>query len=207
MARYNEILVGRYNRRLQKLLGMKGEPPAPQLSSEISTSLLLFSGNEERYLEGWNLFAIAGFVLEVGGLTPVRIRLRNPPGSGVVGVLYFWNVSSSVAGEFMLAALGPTAGNLPTVLSGQRLDARVIVATGTLVPSTDTAGGSGSPQILRVILGPAGSNTQLLQDTQHEIPILPGDSLEFGGATVAAGSRTDFSLMWRERFLEESERT
>src|SRR5882762_4396490 len=35
MARFNEILTGRYNRFLQKLLQMKGGPPSAQLASEI----------------------------------------------------------------------------------------------------------------------------------------------------------------------------
>jgi len=39
MAKFNEILAGRYNRFLQKLFQMKGGPPSAQLSSEITTNI------------------------------------------------------------------------------------------------------------------------------------------------------------------------
>ncbi len=80
MARYNEILVGRYNRRLQKLFSMKGEPPAPQLSTEIGTTLNLFSGIEERYLEGWAVFSLH-VNNTVGAGVNAGVRFRNPVAS------------------------------------------------------------------------------------------------------------------------------
>src|SRR5258708_26699837 len=39
MARFNEILVGRYNRYLQKLLGIKGPPPSAQRSPEVGSQI------------------------------------------------------------------------------------------------------------------------------------------------------------------------
>src|SRR5215469_96 len=98
MARFNEILVGRYNRHFQKLLSMKGEPPAPQLASEIVPGLSLFSGVEERYLQGWNRNAVPDFVTG-GAAQQAGIRLRNPKTSGVVAVLeqaYFYCVTNTV---------------------------------------------------------------------------------------------------------------
>src|SRR6266851_4747570 len=56
MARFNEILVGRYNRSLQKLLSMKGQAVMPQLASELQPTFSFFSGAENRYLESWERF-------------------------------------------------------------------------------------------------------------------------------------------------------
>src|SRR5260370_25133401 len=53
MALHNEILVGRFNRFAQHLFGLKGGPPAPQLSSEIQISHPIFHGKENRFLESW----------------------------------------------------------------------------------------------------------------------------------------------------------
>src|SRR5437879_1331505 len=86
MARYNEILVGRFNRFLQKVFAMKGEPPAPQLAGEISPNFQLFSGVENRYLEAWDRFAAGVNVAPVAGNLS-GIRLRNPAGSNIVAVL------------------------------------------------------------------------------------------------------------------------
>jgi hypothetical protein len=57
MAKYNEILTGRYNRFIQKLFSMKGPAPAPQLSSDIAMQMSFFNGVENRYLEGWDCWS------------------------------------------------------------------------------------------------------------------------------------------------------
>src|ERR1700731_3905542 len=87
MARYNEILVARYNRYLQKLLGFKGGPPAAQLSSEIMPTLGIHrpGSRENYYLEGWDTFWFTRAAVSVGGITNVQ-RLRNPAGSKVIAI-------------------------------------------------------------------------------------------------------------------------
>src|SRR5260370_12575795 len=86
MAEYNEILVGRFNRSLQKLLGMKGGPPAAQLSGEIMPVLPFTLGVENRYLEGFTMYGAApgptGGVGQTAG-----IRLRNPINSNVLVIV------------------------------------------------------------------------------------------------------------------------
>src|SRR5260370_34607702 len=87
MALHNEILVGRFNRFLQKHLGMKGHPPAPQLASDIGVSLNLHSDAENLYLEGWEAFGVN--VLQPASAGNVNeLRLRNPTGSNVIAVVY-----------------------------------------------------------------------------------------------------------------------
>src|SRR5260370_42568385 len=103
MARYNEILTGRYNRLLQKLLQMKGGPPAPQLASEISPHLSSPDlGVESRFHRGWNRF---GFAINTaaGVGTASAAQLRNPPNSKVIGVIHKIQVESSVAQEVDIA--------------------------------------------------------------------------------------------------------
>src|SRR5712664_282468 len=86
MARFNEILVGRFNRALQKLFSMKGGPPAAQLASEITTNVQFNQmGNDFRYLEGWDIFGNQIFLAASVGNT-AGYRLRNPGGSNVIAV-------------------------------------------------------------------------------------------------------------------------
>jgi hypothetical protein len=48
---------------------------------------------------------------------------------------------------------------------------------------------------------------QLVQDAIHELTILPGDALEISQTTVTGGTALTVWMIWRERFLEDSERT
>src|SRR5258708_23493143 len=87
MARFNEILVGRVNRSLQKLFAMKGGPPAPQLASEITVNHQLQSAAENRYLEGWNRYAVAIGIAAGGVGNRAGVRIRNPVGSTIIAVI------------------------------------------------------------------------------------------------------------------------
>src|SRR5260370_3026691 len=105
MARYNEILTGRYNRLLQKLLQMKGGPPAPQLASEISPQLSIPDlGVESRFHLGWNRF---GFAINTaaGVGTASAAQFRNPPNSKVIRVIHKILVETSVTKEVDIATL------------------------------------------------------------------------------------------------------
>src|SRR5260370_17773678 len=78
MARFNEILVGRYNRMLQKLFSMKGSPPAAQLASEIGATIEIERVSvDQRWLIGTRFWARVQQVAGVGNTR--QIRLRNPP--------------------------------------------------------------------------------------------------------------------------------
>src|SRR5438093_5107434 len=79
MALHNEILVGRFNKYLTKLLGMKGEAPAPQIASEIQAQLSIFTGVENRAIEGWYRYGLV-INLEAGVVKAVA-QIRNQSGS------------------------------------------------------------------------------------------------------------------------------
>jgi len=86
MAIFNEILVGRYNRALQKIFGIKGSPPVRQVAGEITPAISMFYGVEHRITESWNRYAI-GVAAGPVAAQVCNFRYRNPRGSGVLAVL------------------------------------------------------------------------------------------------------------------------
>src|SRR5258708_40293223 len=123
MALFNEILVGRYNRFLQKLLAMKGGPPAPQLATEIGTNIQLFHGVENRYLEGWQRFG-GQFSVPAAGVGNVGgFRFRNPAGNNVITAVEWLlcrSVAAGLTGLFHIL-IGPhISAGLATIVSPHR---------------------------------------------------------------------------------------
>jgi hypothetical protein len=208
MARYNEILVGRINRGLQKYFGIKGDAPVPQLAGDVSVNHQLFSGVENRYLEGWDRYG-AGVNVTPVAANMSGIRFRNPVGSNLVAVLE--RVSMNEAQNDVIAVrMGTIANDLTTVqaTSFNRLDSRsrpgptCILsqqATAPAVPALTNQFTIDAPDLL-------GHTTYVLQLTDdQEITLLPGDGFQLEATTVNQNLRG--FIWWRERFLEESERT
>jgi len=204
VARYNEILVGRFNRRLQKFFSMKGEPPAPQLASEVQPGIQLFVGVEEFYLEGIDRFGrvVQDSVVGQGS----AIRLRNPSGSNVAIALEF--LTYQMAGNTTVNVfIGNSALDENSIVTpgGNQFDNRGrpnsagIVSFNTGAPAS-TAG-------LGTIYGDPASGTtrhDLINTEGQMIPILPGGCLLVQSG--AAATSLSLSIWWRERHLEESER-
>jgi len=204
MARYNEILVGRYNRFLQKLLQMKGGPPAAQLSGDIQTALNLFSGVENRYLEGWKRFA---YPLSLGAMVAAdnSLRLRNPVGSNVIAVIEKITPFDTQAG---VIDYGPYTTDYATVDATLvvNLDGRQGTTAGaTLIGSRAQPGVQGVGQFLFQFRVLATSTFDLLGTENVEVPVLPGQGIQW--RSVSQNTANGINFVWRERFLEESERT
>ena len=205
MAKFNEILAGRYNRFLQKLFQLKGGPPSAQLASEVMPTFPFFNGRENRWLEGWNTFALARAQVAVGGITPV-VRLRNPPTSNIVAIferLLVFNFNTTSA---PILRSGPTTTDLPTVfvLGNKRLDPRGAIDSQLITSENSGAGGV----LLQARLqGNTGALTffDFIISSIGEIPLLPGDAIEIDQNGVGAGAGTTMSFLWRERALEDSE--
>src|SRR5258707_3416526 len=204
MAKFNEILVGRYNRFLQKLLSMKGGPPASQLSTEISVNIGLFHGVENRYLEGWLRFGLNSSV--TGGAAQfAAIRWRNPANSNIVAVFEKLSIQGGAADtprlQYRSTGVGLTTvnvlGNVPLDPRGQ--------PTSSLIQSQTV---NYTAAILTVMQGNLSANNQnydFIVEENQELPLFPGDDLTLFSTTAAT---TLFaSALWRERFLEDSERT
>jgi hypothetical protein len=207
MARYNEILVGRYNRAMQKLLQMKGEASLVTLSEEISPTFTLFYGAENRYLEGWDRFATILNQPAVAANQSV-VRLRNPATSNAVAVIEKAKGISLVADQ-PIFGIGITALDLATVvaMTGSKLDPRgrpnpalflSRQATTAAAPALDT-------NIDQVVYPATGGSQDFITFEDQEVPLLPGMAVQIFSNTVNAGLTV--SYIWRERFLEEAERT
>ncbi len=208
MAVYNEILVGRYNRLLQKLLSMKGPAAMNTLAPEMMAVLALFHGVENRYLEGWDRFATANVVAAGGVGLLSAAQLRNPAGSNVIAVMEgvsVWSAGSGVTFSAPKLIVQPSSADLTTinVLTNSRLDARGRPQAALINSQTGNFGASPA-QVAMERFSAVGTNTDYILFEEQEIPLLPGDRLIVLSDT---GNQTlNCNFLWRERFLEESER-
>ena len=205
MARFNEILVGRYNRYLQKLLGFKGGPPASQLASEIQPIINTSHGRENRVLEGWNTFGFIRASVATAAITSV-VRVRNPVGSNLVVVFEKLSFATVLTAQPVLRHAA-TAADLPTffVIGNKRYDPRGPADSAVILSENSGAGGALLQAKQIGIAAANGSFDFIITDIQ-ELPLLPGDALEIDG-NVVNQAVAGMTFLWRERFLEDSERT
>ncbi len=205
MARYNEILTGRYNRLAQKLFSQKGPASLVALNDEISAVLPLFFGVENRYLETWDLFgAQATTVATVGQLG--AIRLRNPSGSNVIAILEmvtaFSNTAAADQPGFQRGTVTADLANVPA-LTNARIDPRGRSAP-TLVLSQDGVAPTALAVTLMVKNFPINQSVEFITFENQEYPLLPGEAIQIQSNVLNQQIRASFR--WRERLLEESER-
>jgi len=206
MARYNEILVGRYNRWLQKLLQLKGDAPAPQLAGEIQPSILYPSGVEERYLQGWGLWGGISAAPAAVGFTSGS-GLRNPLTSGVIAVVEKIVVGIQVSGLTVEWSVGSMLADLATSDVTMGFDGRT-PQTGSALHLSHNAVGNGVPGLTPVgQYGVLAANAvfDIILDTDHQFPLLPGFGCEI--RCLTANTPINISWKWRDRPIEESERT
>jgi hypothetical protein len=209
MARFNEILSGRFNRGIQKLFSMKGGPPAPQLASEITVNHQLYSGVENRYLEGWNRFGVGAQVAAGGAGNRAAVRIRNPFQSGILVVIEKISFSSSLQ-DFPLVTLGAATdlGGVVTVNSG--FDNRGAPTPVAIVSASGAAVFLGF-QIWQGAM-PVNSTLDVIQLDDQELALLPQTTVALGNGAITAYSGVlnqalNVAIWWRERVLEDSERT
>jgi len=202
MALQNEILVGRFNRGLQKLFSIKGGPPVAQIGGDLIATFPLPVDQEFRYLNGWQTFGSVTSLAAVAAQSGF-IQLRNPANSGVVGLVIKAAGESPVA-TVVLSAIGPATAQ-GSALGFGRFDARGAPRP-TLIATSGTAAApdAGLGDIWQVPTA-AGITAEMLQTQQQEIPLLPGDAFVVFAQT--ANIIFNAYLWWRERPLEESERT
>src|SRR5215467_14446494 len=122
MAIYNEILAPRFARFFQKHFSMKGSTAVRQLAGEVSVSLPIWSGIENRWLESWERFA-ANLAVAAVAAQVSNSQLRNPAGSNVVMVLEMASIEVDVA-DFVIVSMAAQATDLTTTVAGFRLDPR-----------------------------------------------------------------------------------
>jgi len=209
VAVFNEILVGRFNRFMQKFLSMKGRASLRTLSDELFPVIPIFNGVENRVLESWNRFGLAFNLGANGAGNGSDFRFRNPAGSNVLSVIEKLSVNSTVAGTMQIVRQVTTVdlGTL-AVVTASRQDARALPQPTTILSVTQTgaiATIAGQQTIVLVPMQPTIPIYDVILNENQEITVLPGDAIEVNPGGVNIGEVV--SIMWRERFLEESERT
>jgi hypothetical protein len=204
VATYNEVQVGRYVRFIQKFLGIKGRQPAPlTFAGEIGAMWSLFHGNENRYLESWNLFGSAQS--PTGGAGQIAaVRFRNPAKSNIVAVIHKLSVANSTGTDTLRGQYATTGTDLTTVAGAPfRMDARGNPNSSLILSTTTNATFAGSTFFLAIV--PINTTYDVIVDQIQELPILPGDAITIFSNVNA--SNIIVSAFWRERLLEESELT
>jgi hypothetical protein len=212
MARYNEILVGRINRGLQKYFGIKGDAPVPQLAGDVAVNHQLFSGAENRYLEGWEKYGSAVAVAAAAANTSC-VRFRNPVGSNIAAVIEILLISETVAdANLVLRKSQGVTTDLAVVpgILGTNFDDRGRIAPTIVLSQQNTAvgppalGGTNENSVLQMAML-ASSPINLIFNDVAELPVMPGTGLQINCGVVNQALNVTF--WWRERFLEEAERT
>lgn len=213
MARFNEILTGRYNRFLQKLLSMKGGPVAAQLGSEVSPVFPFFNGKENRFLEGWGTYwaAVAGIVGAAGN-NPT-FRMTNDFGSNTIAVIEKLLVGTVAADKVDISFQNQqplVGGHVPdlSLLPYFSIDGRpgasgVSQGQGVLHLSTSTLTNTAG-QLVQKRQTQAGIDVDIIWFEDQEIIMSPQSLLNIFSEALA--STLFVSVMWRERYLEDSER-
>jgi hypothetical protein len=205
MAIFNEILVGRFNRSLQKAFGIKGSPPVRQIAGEIQPGYQILTGVENRYLEGWDRFGINLPLPAVAGQFSLS-RLRNPVGSNMIAVFERITVSG------LLSDSNPT---IQAQASGADLVVQAIGGAGwdprgranpTLISSINTVGTPAVGFFIKYAGAyPANGFFDFVLTDDQEIALLPGMAIQVQQGVV--NQAFDVAWLWRERYLEESERS
>jgi len=208
MALFNEILTGRYNRALQKLFQIKGSPPAPQLAGEIAATISMFYGAENRYIEGWNRFGIGVFSGVPTAANRAAVRIRMPANSGVVGVVERISVIKGTTTSLPQMFYDSIATAMPTenvTNAGARsLDTRQQQTNSNAIVSTSVNFGVLGTE---AFIGACTSSVafEFIWTDINEISLPPGSQITIGDDILA--DQLLVSFMWRERPLEESEKT
>jgi hypothetical protein len=201
MAVLNEILVGRFNRSLQKLYGVKGIVPVKALAPEVMPVHVIFQGMETRFLDGWGRFGNT-FTIPAGATTTGAYRILNPAFSNTIALIESILLSAPAPLSFREdqgpASLGDLSAGNPSITLDTRLNASALchVSQSSLSPPTSQIYQSG------IIAG--NTLAQLVQNVNQERTLLPGFFLQWSNINI--NQAFFVSLIWRERFLEEPER-
>ena len=202
---FNEILVGRLNRYVQKLLVIKNTA-LRTLSPDLVCTMQIQNGVEDRYLQGWQRFMFTTTSPAVAASNST-VQLRNPANSGVIAVIEKLNIMPGTAASLVQVQIINLSTDAATALTmtANRIDRRGQPAP-TLIPSQGTVGAIGAiGQAIFRMLGLVAGNVEFIATVNQELTILPGDALVTLNEVQNEAQST--AIMWRERVLESSELT
>ena len=203
MARFNEILVGRYNRFMQKLLSMKGPANLVTLSDEMQAMFPLYNGVENRYLESWERFSFQFNTTAVAAQFS-QAQIRNPSGSNVIAVvekISFTNFAGAT--DQPVISYLATSADMTNIGTTTQFDVRTR-PHGSLIASQQTNAAGSISSIVQTQIAVGGVTQDVILTDDQELPILPGIALQAFSQIVNQALHGTF--WWRERFLEDSER-
>ncbi len=198
MGLHNEILVGRVNRFAQKYFGLKGGPPAPQLSSEIQIQSEFFSAMDNRFLESWFMYGV-GFSMPatVGQTVGFQLRITSP---STIAILQSVKMGTTLTQEIDISeATSAVLGALTGVAAFPR-DLRC-PNTGTEL--SQSVASPGATNIIGRVILPANQSIELIQIPEAQIIVTPGTGVRF--TSTVANQNLIATIFWMERALEESE--
>lgn len=213
MALFNEILVGRFNRFSQKHFSLKGSAGTPTLSADLAVQMPLSNGNENRYLEGWDLFSRVVLAASPGVGNQLICTLRNPKTSGVIAAVTrcayaeatATNTASNVNSIFSIAPTAITVDQNST-FTGVAWDNRGRTFS-TLIVSVNTAAAAGISGDTQISFGSAAAFASvefLPVMPEGEVPLAPGETLLVKAGNNNSGG--NICWWWRERVIEDSEK-
>ena len=211
MAIFNEILVGRWNRALQKQFAIKGTPPVRQLGGEVMPVINITKpgAREFRFLHGETMWGVLNTIAAVAASSGF-IFLRNPPNSGILIIVERIVWFPSAAGQSVQLIRNITTG-FAAGSAGSTLDYRQGGnPAGVIGQSTAgaVAGGGTYGQFSRN----GTDSLELINREEDFIVMNPGsaalaNSNNVGLVLQQQNAALNVSFWWRERPLEESEAT
>lgn len=206
MALENEILVGRFNRLLQRLFSMKGPVPSPQLGGDINAGIELevdrpewgFLSGEMRFAGWFSQAAVAAQVSEVG----LQLNLK----SGVIVVVEQIIIDNSSAGALEFEVKTGTGAPLTGLVSMAATDQRFgTKKTAVQIGSSTEAVATPANRVVRVSI-PANSSLILAIPAILASADPAAAAPQIIVATIAANTAiTAVGFIGRERGIEPSE--
>lgn len=208
MAGPNEIQVGRFNRFVQKFLGIKGPPPMPSVASDLQLIYEFESGIDTAYLEGWDtFFAYLSFTPSAGNAA--RAEIRNPLGSNAaVYIEKVCAVSGAAAEAITISEVRGATTDQAGPAAGFSMDPRskprsVCITSANNAAAKVAMGGASNVYEVKNTTA-ANVNVELTQFGE-QLLLMPGDAWAVDTSALAASVAV--SYRWRERFLEQDERS
>lgn len=198
----NEILRGRYTAFLQRLFGIQGEPPTPQLGAEVQPVVdVAGQGAELLWLRDERLGG-GGYTINATVAVNSRFRLRNPAASGIVVVPQLLTFGTDTVTAVYRLLVGTIGADLATGQTAIFRDRRI---SGTPTARLSFEAGASAlvaGEIARIRL-PVNTPGLLYSDTGL---LVLGEGTALDVECMLANQAMTFGCWWRERALPPSER-
>ena len=201
-----KIEIGRWADQLRRMFGMAGvEAVSADLSPEISPVIVLEEPTIDlAFLKGERQVFMTAVVAAAAGFNS-KVRIRNPPGSGVIALIKLVTMFSASTATMRLAVNQFTTDldvSLDTVVPDPRWGALGLgIPASTLVASSsNTQASAPGGEAMFEALTLANTPVKLTE----VFPLLPGVAVDMGHVTANITMRMWAS--WTERGFPELER-